>query len=53
MFAIFLLSVYSDFSTTFGPICGFDIPNKTSWREDDSRMSYYWKGGIIIEFLVS
>ena len=34
------------FSATDGPICGFDIPNKIYWREDDFRMPYCFKGAI-------
>ena len=35
-----------NFSATDGPICGLDSHDKSSWREDDLRMSHCCKGAI-------
>ena len=35
------------FSATDGPICGLDSHDKSSWHEDDLRMSYCCKEAII------
>ena len=47
--SVYLPSTVSFYATN-SPMCGFDIPNKIPWHEDDFIISYFYK--IVINYSV-